>query len=213
MGHGMAAGPTHGRGWTRATDNLSVHGGGVHPMRRAPSCRNQGACVRIRSFVMNSEHCPHVVLALLLVAASSLGCDQPRASGEGTTAGERAQPGAMISLTGASAEALSTSGAPVLLTLSRDTVQVGEVGLTVQLGEHREHAPTLDLVSPTMPMHGVIRYAMEQGHEGSYATTVQVPMEGRWAVYVNLDAGSDAAWFEFDARSGAAEPQAASHIH
>lgn len=58
---------------------------------------------------------------------------------------------------------------------------------------------TIDLASPEMPAHGVVRYPAEAQGEGRYRATAVIPMEGRWALYLNLDYGADAAAFEFDA--------------
>lgn len=57
---------------------------------------------------------------------------------------------------------------------------------------------SVDVVSPTMPMHGVRRYAAEHLEGHRYAVDAELPMEGTWAVYVNLDAGGDAAAFELE---------------
>lgn len=67
------------------------------------------------------------------------------------------------------------------------------------------HAPdgsaapvSLDLVSPTMPMHGLVRYPIVDG-----SAEIDLPMEGRWAIYVNLDdAGQASAEFLFDVPPG-----------
>jgi len=67
------------------------------------------------------------------------------------------------------------------------------------------HAPdgsvapvSLDLVSPTMPMHGLVRYPIADG-----LAEIDLPMEGQWAIYVNLDdAGQASAEFLFDVPPG-----------
>lgn len=114
---------------------------------------------------------------------------------------------------GSRAEAISQFGTVVWLTLPRDTVLVGPLNVSVGLREPREQPPTLDLVSPTMPMHGVVRYGSERVEDGAFTASVHVPMEGRWAVYVNLDDGSDAAWFEFEARAEAGADHMSTHDH
>ncbi len=56
---------------------------------------------------------------------------------------------------------------------------------------------TVDLVSPDMPMHGITRFDSEALSPEEYTVEMDVPMEGRWLVYVNLDIGVNAASFEF----------------
>ncbi|MDT8341354.1 MAG: hypothetical protein RQ751_07555 [Longimicrobiales bacterium] len=57
---------------------------------------------------------------------------------------------------------------------------------------------TVDFVSPTMPMHGVARLAPTRTDSG-VVLNLDIPMEGSWAVYVNLDGtGADAAEFLFE---------------
>jgi hypothetical protein len=55
-------------------------------------------------------------------------------------------------------------------------------------------AISVDLLSPTMPAHGIVRYPVVEG-----SVTLDLPMAGRWAIYVNLDAiGENTAEFVFD---------------
>jgi hypothetical protein len=73
-------------------------------------------------------------------------------------------------------------------------------------------ALTADLVSPSMPMHGIVRVALEV-EDGSAGAVVplDIPMEGEWALYVNVDGiGADAAEFLFDVAPG---PDGPTHNH
>jgi len=71
--------------------------------------------------------------------------------------------------------------------------------------------PTADLVSPTMPVHGISRYPLRPGDTPDHwVLELEIPMEGRWTLYVNLDDGADAAPFEFDV---AAADGMAAHAH
>ena len=60
-------------------------------------------------------------------------------------------------------------------------------------------AIALDLASPTMPLHGVTRFIARRTAPGEYAARVDVPMEGRWALYVNIASDVDTASVAFDA--------------
>jgi hypothetical protein len=56
----------------------------------------------------------------------------------------------------------------------------------------------VDLVAPDMPMHGITRFDAEAISADEYLVEMELPMEGRWLVYVNLDIGVNAASFEVD---------------
>lgn len=61
---------------------------------------------------------------------------------------------------------------------------------------------TVDLVSPSMPMHGIRRYEAVGLENGTWVVEAEIPMEGRWGLYVNLDHGAEAAEFLFEAAPG-----------
>lgn len=95
--------------------------------------------------------------------------------------------------------ASSSGGTAVTLALPDGPVQSGPVKLVFEVDRSGAAPISVDLVSPTMPIHGVVRSPVEPMGAGRYGSTVDVPMEGRWAVYVNLDeTGLDAAQFAFD---------------
>jgi len=87
----------------------------------------------------------------------------------------------------------STGGSHVTLSVATDRLAVGPQSLEISV-----HSPdgaatpySVDLVSPSMPMHGVVRYPVADGQ-----VELTIPMEGDWAVYVNLDGtGDDTAEF------------------
>ena len=94
----------------------------------------------------------------------------------------------------------STSGTTVTLAVDAAPIRPGRVRLDIVLGPSpAEVLPlTLDLASPEMPMHGVVRFGAEASDPGRYQAVVDIPMEGYWEVYVNLDYGADAAVFEWE---------------
>lgn len=97
--------------------------------------------------------------------------------------------------------AVSSGGSRVALRVEPFPVETGPVSFLVELPDAYEGTPTLDLVSPSMPMHGVVRY--EASRAGGFWTfETEIPMEGDWLAYVNLDAGTDAAEFAFEVAAG-----------
>ncbi len=60
-------------------------------------------------------------------------------------------------------------------------------------------AVSIDLVSPTMPAHGITRYDASHESRGRLRAQAEIPMAGDWELYVNLDDGETAALFSFQA--------------
>jgi hypothetical protein len=60
------------------------------------------------------------------------------------------------------------------------------------------HPVTADLLAPQMPAHGITRYKAVAIGPGVFTLRFEIPMEGLWELYVNLDDGADAAAFTFD---------------
>lgn len=56
---------------------------------------------------------------------------------------------------------------------------------------------SVDLVSPTMPMHGITRYDAARTTAGVYLVQLDLPMEGHWSLYVNVNDDSDPAVVDF----------------
>ena len=103
---------------------------------------------------------------------------------------------------------LSPSGFAVRLTPQPDPPVVGPVHFVIVVtGEGR---PTsADLVSPTMQMHGVVRYPVISDDAG-HRVEVEIPMEGDWALYINFGDGAESAEILFTV---AAADSAVVHHH
>lgn len=133
--------------------------------------------------------------ALLVLAG--VACT-PGAADEALPAGDAAEPPDMVS--GDPWTAASTSGVDVTLSADPLPLRPGPVRLEIALGQEPAAALplSLDLVSPEMPMHGIVRYETEASSTRRYEAVVDIPMEGLWELYVNLDYGADAAVFELN---------------
>jgi hypothetical protein len=91
--------------------------------------------------------------------------------------------------------ATSSGGVAVRAMPDPDPPAIGAVVFTVEADGSTPLS--VDLVSPSMPMHGVIRYPLEPT-ANRLAATVQIPMEGDWVLYVNFDeTGAHAAELPF----------------
>lgn len=90
------------------------------------------------------------------------------------------------------------SGTSVTVSFTPDPPSAGLVTMTIDLdpAPSDPEAVTVDLVSPEMLTHGVMRYPTRAGNgPGRFTSEVPVPMAGLWEFYVNLDVGLDAAVF------------------
>lgn len=135
-------------------------------------------------------------LSLLLFAAA-VGCG---AADSSPAAREGDQPHS-ADAAGGEWIARAGSGAAVRVRSEPSPPRPGLVRFVITLeGEPAGGPPrTLDLVSPSMPTHGVLRFPVERERPGVFVAEADIPMEGRWVLYVNLDdTGGDAASFEFD---------------
>ena len=105
--------------------------------------------------------------------------------------------------------AAAADGTRVTLAAASHPLRPGRVEFTVRV-DGREDAGrpySVDLVSPTMPMHGVVRSSVR-----GETAEVEIPMEGTWALYVNLDSvGSNTAEFVFVVGPGEAPGHTHSH--
>ena len=92
----------------------------------------------------------------------------------------------------------SVGGERVTLELPTGTLHSGPVELALEVVAESPMRPhSVDLVSPSMPMHGVVRTPVTATGPGRYSARVEIPMEGRWSIYVNLDSiGADAVEFQ-----------------
>jgi len=104
-------------------------------------------------------------------------------------------------LTGSGPWTVTTSdGSHVTLTSADAPFGAGQIEVVVSVHSVNEliAAHSIDVVSPTMPMHGVARFPLYHGR-----ALVGLPMEGLWSLYVNLDAdGRTSAEFTFAVSAG-----------
>ncbi len=97
----------------------------------------------------------------------------------------------------------SPGGTQATISLSPDPPRAGPVEVSIEFASPVEDpgSLTVDLVSPDMPAHGVMRHPVRPtdagGEGGRYSATVPIPMEGLWNLYLNLDVGVEAVPFEF----------------
>ncbi|MGE0161272.1 MAG: hypothetical protein AB7T31_17890 [Gemmatimonadales bacterium] len=99
------------------------------------------------------------------------------------------------------------NGIQVIVTPVPNPPSVGSLMLTLDTPDDHP-ARSVDLVSPTMPAHGVVRSPVVDGR-----VAIDVPMEGEWAVYVNFDdVGAVSAQFSFSvARSDGSSDHGMAH--
>lgn len=91
---------------------------------------------------------------------------------------------------------VSASGTSLLLRLEPEPPVAGDARLVVSI-EHGTAVPhSLDLVAPSMPMHGIARYVLERTGD-LYQADITIPMEGDWSVWVNFDDGTESAEVRF----------------
>ncbi len=109
-------------------------------------------------------------------------------------------------------QGVSTKGTPVTVTPASLPVRAGPVDLLVDVDTTAEQPlpVTLDVVSPEMPIHGVLRFPSRAESPRRYRIRAEIPMDGRWMLYVNLDYGGDAAELVLDVEPG---PEAGGHRH
>lgn len=116
---------------------------------------------------------------------------------------------------------VTPSGGRVSISLPEGEIRAGDLTVTIVVdglsAGQRPHS--VDVMSPTMPMHGVLRIPVEETAPGTFVATAPIAMEGRWALFVNLDEdGAESAEFQFDAlpappRPAAGQQMAAAHVH
>ena len=92
----------------------------------------------------------------------------------------------------------TSTGTPVTVTTPNPPVRPGPLTLHIDVvNPGDETLPvTVDLVAPEMPMHGIMRFDADASSPERYTVELEVPMDGRWLIYVNLDIGVNAASFE-----------------
>lgn len=94
----------------------------------------------------------------------------------------------------AAADAWSTrldDGTTVRVQPQVTPVPVGRTTFLIELEPVPADTPavTVDILSPSMPAHGIIRYAAVAAGPGRFRADAEIPMAGDWSLYVNLDEG------------------------
>ncbi len=144
---------------------------------------------------------PETILAL--VALMILGCGQPEADAR------PAEAAAGLNQAEERWEARTASGLTVRMRTVPAPPAAGPLRVLIHVDGPAPRAPlTVDLVSPSMPVHGVTRYALGPAGE-AWAADIEIPMDGGWSVYVNFDDGSDAVELRFVA----GDPASRTHPH
>lgn len=170
-----------------------------------PDTENDGE----RSMRIETRCLSVAVIVAALVAGCSAGGGEESEGGSATTrpadevTGAAGEPEGGVSWSGAGPyTATSSGGTEVTITavgIDGAPLRADTIRWRIEAGDAPENAPlTVDVVSPEMPMHGVVRYAAEALGGGAWSVETPIPMEGRWILYVNLDSGVDAAEFPVD---------------
>lgn len=138
-----------------------------------------------------------VAAAATLIFAAGCGSPEEMASAPMQHAADAQAGDALGTITGAGPWTVqATDGSKVTLTRAAPDWPIGsvEVRAVIETSEGDRWPHSADLVSPTMPMHGLVRYEVSEG-----TVELDIPMEGRWALYVNVDgSGVNTAEFVFD---------------
>ncbi len=144
-----------------------------------------------------------IVVVAALASGACGSADRTRASADGDETPEAAFAAEATDAPFGEAgrwEGESSGGTPVTVTTPNVPVRLGLLSLNIAIrSDSPEPLPvSVDLFSPEMPMHGVRRFDAEAISPTEYTVKLEIPMEGRWLLYVNLDAGVNAASLELD---------------
>ncbi len=96
---------------------------------------------------------------------------------------------------------VTNGGVRISLDLPWGEIRAGDLTVIIRADGVSEdvYPRSVDVMSPTMPMHGVTRVPATEASQGTFIATTAIPMSGRWALFVNLDeGGSQTAEFHFD---------------
>ena len=99
---------------------------------------------------------------------------------------------------------ITTSGLDVTVRPDRVPVRVGVTVFEISF-EHEVPDDTpvsIDVISPEMPVMGLMRYPAEPSGRNTYTASAEIRMDGAWEIYVNLGDGTDSAPFAFDVQPG-----------
>lgn len=101
----------------------------------------------------------------------------------------------------------TTSGIEVTVRPDRIPVLVGltEFEISFDRALPQEIPVSIDVISPEMPVMGLLRYVAEPTGPTTYRVAAEIRMDGAWEIYVNLGDGTDSAPFAFDVQPGDAD--------
>jgi hypothetical protein len=141
------------------------------------------------------------VLALFTLSAWGCTLNDAQAEPEGDTSPETADLGNAVNL-GSQAEWIGTTANGIGVTVRPDRVPI-RVGVTVFQISFEDEVPddisvSIDVISPEMPVMGLMRYPAEPSGPSTYTASAEIRMDGAWEIYVNLGDGTDSAPFAFD---------------
>lgn len=148
------------------------------------------------------------VVVLVLFTLSAWGCTLSDAE---AGAEADAQPETSIELgnatdLGNAVEWIGTTTSGIEVTVRPDRVPL-RVGVTVYQISFEDDIPddvpvSIDVISPEMPVMGLMRYPAERSGPNTYTVSAEISMDGAWEIYVNLGDGTDSAPFAFDVHPG-----------
>ena len=136
------------------------------------------------------------VVALFTLSAWGCTLDDAQAGPEGDTSPETS-----VDL-GSQAEWIGATTSGIGVTVRPDPVPI-RVGVTVFQISFEDEVPddisvSIDVISPEMPVMGLMRYPAEPSGPSTYTASAEIRMDGAWEIYVNLGDGTDSAPFAFD---------------
>ncbi len=102
---------------------------------------------------------------------------------------------------GSVAEWIGATTSGIQVTVRPDPIPV-RVGVTVFQISFEDDIPddipvSIDVISPEMPVMGLLRYPAEPSGPNTYTASAEISMDGAWEIYVNLGDGTDSAPFAF----------------
>ena len=141
------------------------------------------------------------VVALFTLSAWGCTLNDAQAGPEGDTSPETVDLGNAVDL-GSQADGIGTTTSGIAVTVRPDRVPI-RVGVTAFQISFDDEVPdhisvSIDVISPEMPVMGLMRYPAEPSGPNTYTASAEIRMDGAWEVYVNLGDGTDSAPFAFD---------------
>ena len=102
---------------------------------------------------------------------------------------------------GSAAEWIGATTSGIRVTVRPDPIPI-RVGVTVFQISFADDVPddisvSIDVISPEMPVMGLMRYPAEPSGPNTYTASAEISMDGAWEIYVNLGDGTDSAPFAF----------------